>query len=211
MKRGAAIAGMLLASACAPPPPSSEGFALRGARQSFESGDLDAALRYTEVGMQRAPFDQRGAEISLHTEILRAMKRNEEAAAFSNYVERFTAGENLDSEETVPTLDECAELTRRRSVGTRLVKRYGELPKRRPFEVGKLLATYEIDAEGRPVNIHVVRARHPAAAWLIIDAIGEMRVRTARLARIDPAEFPISHCVYSVECFLSLSGANCMP
>lgn len=192
-----AIAGILLATACASSSPEEDYF-LREAERYFASGDFEHALRQTEFGSQRPPFDRRGAEISLQLEILRAMGRAEEVSALAEFVDRYTAGADTDTEETVPTRDECAELARRRSRTTRLVRKYGELPVRRPFEIGDLMATYEIDAEGNPVHIRVVRARHPASAWLIIDAIGQMKVKKVRLARIDPAEFPVPHCVYSV-------------
>ena len=176
-----AIAAILIASACASPSAEQHGdYVLRGARRSFRSGDYDAALRYTELGMQREPFDQRAEEISLHLEILKAMHRDVEAAAFSEFVTRFSAGEDTDTVETVPTRNECYELALRNSHTTRLVREYAPLPIRRPFELGDMLATYEIDSEGRPINIRVVRAPHPASAWLIIDAIGEMKIWTSR-------------------------------
>ena len=189
---------MLLASGCASQPPGGD-YLLDGARRSFQSGDYESALRYTELAIQRTPLDPHADEIALQLELLKAMNRSEEAAAFSEFVERFRSGVDTDAEATDPTREECWDLAHQRSKTTRLVREYAALPVRRPFELGELMATYQIDADGHPVHIRVIRARHPASAWLIIHAIGQMKVRTSRLAHIDRAEFPIAHCVYTVE------------
>jgi hypothetical protein len=58
-----------------------------------------------------------------------------------------------------------------------------------------MAASYAIDADGRPVQIRVIRARHPASAWLIIQSIASAKVSPTRLAHTDEP-FPIAHCAY---------------
>jgi hypothetical protein len=178
--------------------PSTGHFFLDRARESDQAGDLERALFYTESAIQQHPFEPEPEEISLHLEVLRKLDRAVEADAFEEFAARYTAGEETDSSDTVPTGSECQKLARKRSKTTRLIRDYGELPVRSEFEIGVLAATYEIDAEGRPIQIRVIRARHPASAWLIIHSLAETKIWKTRLARTSEP-FPIPHCAYWTE------------
>ena len=133
-------------------------FLLERARESSSAGDLDRALVYSESALQQDPFEPDPEEVALHIELLRRLDRSEEAAAFEEFAARYAAGEQTDSEDTVPSRDECKELARKRFQTTRLVREYGDLPMRGEFEIGVIAASYEIDAEGRPIHIRVIRA-----------------------------------------------------
>ena len=176
-------------------PPSTGHFFLDQARKYHEQGELERALFYTESAIQQHPFEPEPEEISLHLEILRKLDRSEEADAFAEFSARYTAGEETDSTDTVPSENECQKLARKRSQTTRLIRRYGELPVRGTFEIGVLAATFAIDGDGRPVQIRVLRARHPGSAWLIIHSLAESKIWRSRLARISEP-FPIAHCTY---------------
>jgi hypothetical protein len=138
--------GAVLVS-CASPAPQGRFFIDR-AHQYAEAGDLERALSYTESAMQQQPSDPDPDEISLHVELLRRLDRDVEADAFEEFAGRYAAGAATDSEDTVPTLTECAKLERKRAHTTRLVREFGH-PSPVSFEIGTLAATYEIDAEGR--------------------------------------------------------------
>ncbi len=189
---GGSVCALLVSCAS---PPSTGHFFLDHARKYHEQGELERALFYTESAIQQHPFEPEPAEISLHVEILRKLERGVEADAFEEFSARYTAGEETDSADTVPTQNECQKLARERSKTTRLIRRYGELPVRGTFEIGVLAATYAIDGDGRPVQIRVLRARHPGSAWLIIHSLAESKIRKSRLARISEP-FPIAHCAY---------------
>jgi hypothetical protein len=175
--------------------PSTGTFYLERARESYRAGDLERTLFYTESALQQHPFEPQREEIALHYEVLRAQGRGEEADAFAEFSVRYTAGEQTDSIETVPSRSECETLARKRAMTTRLIREYGELPVRAEFEIGVLAATYEIAANGRPIRIRVIRARHPASAWLIIHSLAEMKTSRSRLERVSEP-FPIAHCAY---------------
>jgi len=194
-KLGLALSGAcaLLISCASPSTPGR--FFLDRAHQSYDAGDLERALFYSESALQQQPFEPDPEEVSLHLEVLRKLERNEEAAAFAEFSARYASGEATDEVDTVPTRNECKELARKRSKTTRLIREYGDLPVRREFEIGVLAASYEIDTEGRPIHIRVIRAKHPASAWLIIDSIAESKIWKSRLARTSEP-FPIAHCAY---------------
>ena len=90
----------------------------------------------------------------------------------------------------------CKALARKRSITTRLIRRYGDLRVHAEFEIGAPAATYDIDADGRPIHIRVLRARHPASAWLIIDSIARAKIARSRLRLIAPEDFPVPHCTW---------------
>lgn len=188
-----ALGAALALVACASSP--SDDYLLDKAREAYASGDLDRALRSTEEAMQRPPLESRKAEANLLLEILRKQERSAAVHAFQDFISRYAAGVDTDSPDTTPTLDACRELARRRS-RTALVLEYAELPVRRDFDRGALMATYSIDAEGRPIDIRVARANSPASAWLVIDAIDEMRVARSKLRFIDPEDIPVPHCLF---------------
>jgi hypothetical protein len=193
-KRLVRTAALLGVASCASAPPSHQ--LLEAARESYEAGRLESALRTTERAMQRDPSGDHAAEISLHLAILRDLGRHEEARAFSEFVARYAAGEDTDASETTPTRDECTRLERERSGSRSLIRRYGELRQHSDFEIGTVAAAYAIAGDGRPVDIRVLRARHPASAWLIIDSIAQARISTARLDAVEPEKFPVPHCAY---------------
>ena len=197
--RVATVVGLALVAGCTSPAPPESDFLLGSAKQRLDAGDRDSALRYTEMSMQRPPFDARDAEIALHLDILRSAGRTEEARALEEFVARFDSGEDTAAGEPHPTRTECFRMLRAMPRSRQLVRKYREVSMQRPFEAGAFLATYEIDASGQPVNIRVVQARHPAAAWLAISAIGGLKVWHSRLEKLDAALFPIPYCVYSGE------------
>jgi hypothetical protein len=188
----ALFAGALLVS-CASQPTGR--FFLDRARESQQAGDLERALFYTESALQQRPFELDPDEIALHLDVLRGLDRAVEADAFADFATRYTAGEDTDTTRTVPTPGECQKLQRQRSKTTRLIREFGEMPVRGEFDIGALAATYEIDAEGQPIHIRVIRAKHPAAAWLIIHSLAGAKVWKTRLAETSEP-FPIAHCAY---------------
>jgi len=177
---------------CAPEP---TGYYLARARDAYAAGDFERALGYTETALQQQPYETGSEEIALHLAALRRLERHEEADAFEDFATRYAAGEPTDTTDTTPSPDECQELDRKRAQTTRLIREYGPLPLRGHFDTGALAATYAVDAEGRPVRIRVLRARHPASAWLIIQSIAGAKVSPTRLAHAGEA-FPIAHCAY---------------
>lgn len=195
------LAACVLLASCASGP-STGGFFLDRAHKYHQEGDFERALFYTESAMQNWPFEPSPEEISLHLEVLRKLERGAEADAFEEFAARYAAGEKTDSADTVPTENECKKLARKRAKTTRLIRRFGELPLHGLHEIGSLAATFEIDAEGRPIHIRVIHARYPAAAWLIIHSLSESKISKSRLARI-AEPFPIPHCVWWTEDFQS--------
>ena len=187
------LAALALIAGCASAP--ADDHSLRTAQQAFEDDNFDLALRYTELAMQRAPDEPRSDELALHIDVLRAAGREEEAHGFADFVRRFAAGENTYSDEAHPTRTECFRKERARRSSMRLVREYGGASSKRPFDFGYSTTTYQMDASGKPVNIRVIRARHPAAAWLAIQSVGEMKVWITRLEKLDPSVFPIDYCV----------------
>jgi hypothetical protein len=193
---GLALSGLCaLLAGCETPAAEPGRFLLDRGHESLDAGDLERALFYSESALQQDPFEPTREEIALHVEVLRKLSRYEEAGAFAEFAARYAAGEQTDAIDTVPSRNECKEIARKRSKATRLIREYGDLPVRRQFQIGVLAASYEIDATGRPVHLHVIRARHPASAWLIIASISELEIWKSRLAsRSEP--FPIPHCAY---------------
>jgi len=189
-------AAALLAIAGCWTPPSSEPM-MRDAHEAYAAGRFESALRHSERAMQQHPEHPLADELAFHVKTLRALDRDVEADAFEGFVERSLAGEDTDSADTQPTRDECLRLERERFRTTRnLIRRPGEWPQHRPFLIGTVAATFGIGADGEVVDLHVVRARHPAAAWLLIRSIADADVSQVRLDSFDASEFPLEHCVF---------------
>jgi hypothetical protein len=185
----AAIAG------CATPAAPTDGSPVELAAERLAAGDYQRALFYSENALQLQPFSPTAQEIELHLAVLRKLSRIEEAHAFAEFAARYAAGAPTDSGDTVPSRDDCQTLEHERLRSTRIVRDYGDLPARRHFEIGAIAASYEIDADGRPIHFRVLRARHPASAWLILASLSEVKIRRERLARVDEP-FPIAHCAW---------------
>jgi len=193
---GLALSGLCaLLAGCETPAAEPGRFLLDRGHESLEAGDLDHALFYTESALQQDPYTPAPEEIALHVEVLRRLSRREEADAFAEFAARYAAGEPTDTVDTVPSRNECKEIARKRAKSTRLVREYGDLPVRRQFEIGVLAASFAIDAEGHPVQLRVIRARHPASAWLILASVAEVKIWKSRLASASEP-FPIAHCIY---------------
>jgi len=193
---GLALSGLCaLLAGCETPAAEPGRFLLDRGHESLEAGDPERALFYTESALQQDPFEPAPEEIALHTDVLRRLSRRDEADAFAEFAARYAAGEATDTADTVPSRNDCKKIARKRAKSTRLVREYGDLPVRHQFEIGVLAASYEIDADGRPIHLRVIRARHPASAWLIIASIAELEVWKSRLATASEP-FPIPHCAY---------------
>jgi hypothetical protein len=168
------------------------------AREHLAAGEPDQALHDTERALQAAWGDPAEALITLHLEVLRALGRAAEAEAFTEFVARFAAGEDTYDRQTVPDWRTC----RMPKPQDRLVRSWadgGPLLQEGEYDIGVLSAVLQIDEAGRVGEIRVLRARHPAAAWLLIDAIGRARISPTflekwRQEQDDP--FPASLCVW---------------
>jgi len=194
-RRAVTVATCALIAGCSTPAAEPGRYLLDRSHDSLEANDLDDALFYSESALQQDPYQPTPEEIALHVEVLRRLSREQEADAFAEFAARYVAGEVTDTVDTVPSRNDCLEIARKRAKSTRLVREYGEMPVRRTFQIGALAASYELDADGRPIDLRVIRARHPASAWLIIASVGELEVWKSRLDNVSEP-FPIAHCVY---------------
>ena len=92
----------------------------------------------------------------------------------SDVERRYESGESAYSKSATPTwlkftdIQFDAKLIRKRGAG-------GYLPENGSFPIGNIAATYKIGVEEEMVEHRVLVVRHPAAAWLIIDMLGESR------------------------------------
>lgn len=193
-RRRLPAAALLLAAACAAPP--SGGFLVEQAQEAYEAGRLESALRYTERAMQKTPENAPEEANALHVAILRGLGRDVEADAFADFAERYTAGEATDSDATQPSADECQRLEREWTGARSLVRRYGPLDRHYWFEIGTVAAAFDVSAEGEPANLRVLRAEHPASAWLVIRAIADAEIAPARVKALPASRFPLPQCVY---------------
>ncbi|MCP5041895.1 MAG: hypothetical protein GY944_12775 [bacterium] len=126
------------------------------------------------------------------------MGRTSEAEAFREFTGRYASGEYAYEDETTPSKKQCEE----RRAGNALVSSWGNfdtLKRNGRYEIGTLAATYQIDHEGNVASIRVLRAKHPAAAWLAITSIAQAKISKSRLARYQrdsPDIFPVSLCAW---------------
>jgi hypothetical protein len=65
--------------------------------------------------------------------------------------------------------------------------------------MGTVAATFAIDESGRVRDIHVLRAKHPGAAWFVVDAVDRAAISHERIAEHQQAgdlTFPVPLCVW---------------
>jgi hypothetical protein len=137
-------------------------------------------------------------EMTTFLSSLRTLERDTEADAFAEFLARYAAGQPTYERPAKPTWRKCDG----RQVGAKLIRRWGNggyLPEGGRFQVGTIAATFEITQDGEIVDIRVIVAKHPAAAWLIVDTIAESRVSQSKLRRMrseSPEFFPIGLCAW---------------
>lgn len=178
--------------------PSSSTWTISRAENHFANGKLELALRYAEQAIQRNPKHPHEREISLLLKTLRELDRSVEAEAFQDFAERYESGAYTYSDETTPSRKEC----KKPQPGYELVSswgNFGTLKRHGDYDVGTIAATFEVDYEGNIGKIGVLRAKHPAAAWLVITSIARSKITRSRLDkyREDFADaFPVSLCAW---------------
>ena len=85
-----------------------------------------------------------------------------------------------------------------RQPGYELIHSWGK-PEQGHWEIGTIVATFEIDERGEIGAIQVLSARDPASAWGAIDAIARAQIWENRLAELRaeaPERFPIALCLW---------------
>lgn len=187
--RIAAGIGSIAAAACVA---GSSAWKVDRAEQYYAKGRLESALRLTarEIVDSNRTASQR--LIALHASILRDLGRRAEADAFVAFAQRYAAGENTVRLDSDLSDRDCSD----RQPGYELIRSWGT-PDPGPWESGTVVATFEIDGEGKIGTIDVLSAMDPAAAWLGIDTIGTARISKLRLDARQleaPESFPISLC-----------------
>jgi hypothetical protein len=193
----AALVAALLAGwvACATPPSP---WQLDRAEQELAAGKPALALQYTERALQFAYDAPSERLIALHLDALRRLDRGVEADALAEFTRRFDAGEDTDPRDTNPSWRECRSPTPH----DRLVRDWADGGRLRwlgHYEIGVIAGTVEIDEQGEVDEIRVLRAKHPAAAWLLIEALGAPRVSPSALDHLrnaPDASFPKPVCVW---------------
>jgi hypothetical protein len=186
---------LLLVAACTSPRSS-----------SLEAGGLDyQARRALESEYRRAerkvldnyenPVQD---DMDALVETLRRLDRDSEAAAFTDFVERYSRGESTYDLSKSPRNEDCkGHLPHERLI--RRWKKIGDLPERVPFSLANTAANFKIGTDGRIYDIDVFVAKHPGAAWLIIDYVGGALVSQKKLKRVrkdSPNDFPIELCLW---------------
>lgn len=175
--------------ACASPSPA---WLLTQAEQKLAAGESNQALQYTERAIHMGHATPSADAIALHLRALRALGRDAEADAFFEFVRRYDAGEDTYSRETPLSWRRCLVP---RSGGERLQG----WKWRGLYEIGTIAAAFQIERDGSVRDIHVLRARHPAAAWLGIAAVGNAGlppIRLEEVARDADRSFPVELCVW---------------
>jgi hypothetical protein len=136
--------------------------------------------------------------ISNLVEVLEVLGRESEATALAAFAGEYFADVDTYSPDTIPSKRVCVG----RQYAAGLIREWanwGHLRRKGRFRIGVIAATYEIGLD-REIRIRkVIRAKHPAAAWLIIDAIGNARISKAkfrRLSRDEPEIFPVNLCAW---------------
>jgi len=162
--------------------------------------ELDAklAIRRIERLLMKEYLEPSRVDTETFVASLRTLDRNTEADSFSEFLERYLAGAATYERPPAPNWRLCESY----QAGGELIRRWGNggyLPESGRFPIGTIAATFMIQADGDIADIRVILARHPAAAWLIIDSIAEARISRSRLKRMKndaPESFPIKLCAW---------------
>lgn len=166
----------------------------RKAEQLYAEGRLDAALAMSEREIAWSGSSPSPGLVELHASILRDLGRRPEADALFAFGERYFAGENMNRPDPHLWRLNCSD----RQPGYDLIRSWGK-PEQGGWEIGPVVATFEIDDRGSIGAIEVLSARDPASAWAAIDAVASAKIRAEKLARRragDPASFPVALCFY---------------
>lgn len=173
-------------SACQSLPRTAE---LDLAEAAYADGHIITATRYTEKAIQKRRGRPEPEAIDLHIVLLREAGRDVEADAFLEYTMRYSGQDTGQAPKKI-SRSHCEEL------GNELVRSWGPLPQHVDFQIGTVIATFEIGSDADVSNIHVSTAKNPASAWLIIHSIATILVDRDRLADLGAAEYPIRQCGY---------------
>lgn len=179
------------AAACVAPGPS---WRARQAEQLYAEGRLDAALELSEREIAWSGTSPGPSHVDLHASILRDLGRHSEADALIAFGERYFAGEDTNRPDEHLRRLQCND----RQPGYDLIRSFGK-PEQGAWEIGPVVATFEIDERGSIGAIRVLSARDPASAWAAIDAVASAGVRAEKLAKRragDPGGFPVALCFY---------------
>src|SRR5215831_10093478 len=172
-------------------------WSIQQAEARRQDGKLDAALQITEQELQYRYQDPGSELIELHIGVLRELNRTAEADAFREFVDRYQSGVDTNAVPVQPAWNDC----RNSQPGADLIFSWGDRFKSVyvPYALNALVATFAVERDGRIEAIRVARAQYPAAAWLIIRAIGTSKVAQATLAgrlAAKPDSLPITLCVW---------------
>jgi hypothetical protein len=132
--------------------------------------------------------------VELHASILRDLGRRSEAEAYLAFAERYFAGDEINRPDTELSRLDCSD----RQPGYDLIRSWGK-PEQGGWEIGTVVATFEVDDRGEIGEIRVLSARDPASAWAAIDAIASAKIWNERLVERrsgDPEGFPIALCFW---------------
>lgn len=160
--------------------------------------DAKLAVRRLERLLMKEYLDPAKVDTETFIASLRTLERDAEADAFSEFLERYLAGSATYERPPEPNWRICEG----HQYGGELIRRWGNggyLPESGRFPIGTIAATFKIESAGDIEEIRVILARHPAAAWLIIDTIAEARVSRSRLKRLreeSPQAFPVKLCAW---------------
>ncbi len=183
----------LAVAACASPTDSGP-WEMRRAEELRANGRVDAALRRTDRAIALDSQSPTRELVALHIELLEENGRHIEAESLNEFSTRYFAGEQTERVGEELAQRDCGG----RQPGLKLVHSWAK-PEKGFWAIGVIVATFEIDQQGRIGQLVVHSARDPASAWGAIDAITRARVRDRRVKEFhakEPNQFPVALCLW---------------
>ncbi len=166
------------------------------AAEFYALGRHKSSLRYTLRSLRRDPKAVSPRDLTHLVATLRALERDLEAKAMSDYATAFLAGRPVNQERADLDLEECHHLMQHRKPTNLLFQRWGDFPRKKEFEVGSVVVRAEIDSQARLQNLEVLRAETPAAAQLVSQVVAGARISRKRIESRDVEDFPLWFCAY---------------
>ncbi len=182
----------LVLVACATPEPSSS-WNVRRAEQLRADGKFEEALRFTDRQIAIGHTVPSPELAVLHTSLLNDVGRNVEAEAYAEFITRYFGGEETHRpNQTLEKIDCDAH-----QAGLNLIHSWAT-PRTGRREIGVIIATFEINKEGKIGSLVIESARDAASAWGAIDSIARARVHDRRFESMledHPDRFPLKVCL----------------
>jgi hypothetical protein len=192
LTRQLAWMGLVVAGCAAPT--SSTSWEIGRAEQLRAEGRGDAALRMTDRSIARSGYSPTLQLVELHIALLREQGRLVEAESYEDFAARFFAGADTERVAEELARRDCSE----RQPGWKLIHSWAK-PEQGSWEIGEIVATFEIDRQGKIGKLVVHSAREPAAAWGAMDSIARAKVHSRRVEALyaeDPSRFPVALCLW---------------